>query len=172
MWLCTNCVLVPHYQLIRLCNCKLGTSPECPCPLIIQALDNCQNFNLGQTNLPRMIQMQMNKEGISKLVNINFRTQFFIFQAKFWHLCWHPMWHTFTKAFVRKCKYLLLNLNIVKMVNTFVEQFILGVCTGRPEILFPEDVNRAFSLWPLEGHLIDNIYIASASKKWFLGHCP
>ena len=99
MWLCTNCVLVPHYQLIRLCNCKLGTSPECPCPLIIEALDNCQNFNLGQTNLPRMIQMQMNKEGISKLGNINFRTQFFIFQPKFWHLCWHPKWHTFTKAF-------------------------------------------------------------------------
>ena len=144
--MCTNCVLLPHYKVISLCNCKLGMSPECHCPLIIQALDNCQNFNLGQANFNTSDDTNANysrrKWWILKLGLIKFSTPFFFSyfnSSQFWHLFWHPMWHTFTKAFVRKCKcakkkfwwkllwnwkYLLPNLIIVKMVKTFVGQFI------------------------------------------------
>ena len=104
----SNCALVWHYQVIRLYNgvyCIMVFVMHLS--LIIRALSNCQNFNLGQANLPLMI--QIGNENTTKwwikqyLGYINFATVSFL-HFFYSSQCWHPMWQTFATASVKKSK--------------------------------------------------------------------
>ena len=70
----SNCALVWHYQVTKLYNgvyCIMVFVMHLS--LIIRALSNCQNFNLGQANLPLMIQIGIentkNEEIFTKIMN-------------------------------------------------------------------------------------------------------